>query len=244
MELKNHHYRSNDLFVKAVSFDPTNDESYQVVGVYDPHEYNDDHIHEMLKIAEDNEIEIPWERDPKLGKEFCEKSELFEAMERDGIEFDPETKQTLEELLAWLMKEHPKFFISGDALAQAIDDEIINGKRPMMNWLWPVTVIGSAEALQVELLKLPIVLVEKDGEHYFGLAGGGMDMSWELASAYMVADQCPPIEVCDLPDLWGETRLEVVEACQHSVKLAFARLTRLKETLDNMSKKIHTDGRL
>lgn len=237
-------FRANDLFVKPIAFDPTDEDSYQVVGVYDPHEFNDDHIPEMLKIAEDNEIEIPWERNPELGKEFCEKSELFESMERDGIEFDPETTMTLDELLKWLLKEHPDFFISGDALAQAIDDEIINGKRPMMNWLWPVTIKGPPEALQIELLGLPIVLVERDEDYYFGLAGGGMDMSWELASAYMIADQCPPIEVCDLPDMAGEARIDVVKACQRSVKIASSVLNRLEVTLDKMNKTIQTDGRL
>ena len=44
-------------------------------------------------------------------------------------------------------------------------------------------------------------MVEVDGEFGLALAGGGMDMSWDIVAAYVTLGPLPPIHFADLPNM-------------------------------------------
>jgi len=65
---------------------------------------------------------------------------------------------------------------------------------PQMNYAYPLPGGADPGSLQAELIEhhLPLCVVELDGEPVMALTGGGMDLSWEICRAYMVAGFMPP----------------------------------------------------
>lgn len=67
---------------------------------------------------------------------------------------------------------------------------------PMMNTFWPADFRPlSCEDAAARIADVPLCVVELDGETGFALTGGGMDLSWEIAHAYMLAGMYPPVSV-------------------------------------------------
>jgi len=68
------------------------------------------------------------------------------------------------------------------------------------------------------------VLVSIGEEYYLALAGGGMDLSWDICLAYMLLGYLPPVHFCGLPGFAGK-KLDakaqwVIDGCRESCRLA------------------------
>lgn len=82
---------------------------------------------------------------------------------------------------------------------QQIDD---NEQTPVVSYWWPM---GRLSHMRDEweaawwLRHLPVVLVEVDGIYGVAPTGGGMDMSWYLAAAFVECGFMPPLDLslCD-----------------------------------------------
>lgn len=76
---------------------------------------------------------------------------------------------------------------------QQIDD---NEQTPTASYWWPMGHLGHMRdpwEAAWRIRNLPVVLVEVDGEYGFALTGGGMDMSWYLAGAFVACGFLPPL---------------------------------------------------
>lgn len=72
---------------------------------------------------------------------------------------------------------------------------------PMMNSLWPVDLAyrrSASEAARLMNLHAGATsLIEIDDQHYIALTGGGMDLSWHIAAAYVCCGCVPPLYILD-----------------------------------------------
>lgn len=69
-------------------------------------------------------------------------------------------------------------------------------EEPMMNYAWPLPeryALDGADARELE--NLPVCIVEIDGKQALALTGGGMDLSWEIAEAYIRLGFYPPAHI-------------------------------------------------
>jgi hypothetical protein len=75
---------------------------------------------------------------------------------------------------------------------------------PMMNYFYPVSdyTRGGMEDWAATIADLPLCVVELDGERGLALTGGGMDLSWEIAEAYVRLGYYPPSWL-ELPAMSG-----------------------------------------
>lgn len=66
---------------------------------------------------------------------------------------------------------------------------------PMMNYWYPVERIDESNAAEAAfaLRDLPLVVVMVDDAWGIALSGGGMDLSWEIATGYVVLGELPPV---------------------------------------------------
>lgn len=98
---------------------------------------------------------------------------------------------------------------------------------PMMSFAYPLPHLREDPSeLQLKLLKsyTNLMLVEIDDEYYLALTGGGMDFSWEICYAYMIAGYMPPIHFCGhLPRMAGKHREsrtdEVIAGAKRSIEI-------------------------
>lgn len=78
-------------------------------------------------------------------------------------------------------------------------DEYRDGFFPMMNALWPVELAyGRSEAEAADLMNRhggATSLISIDGDYYIAMTGGGMDLSWHLAAAYVCCGAVPPLYI-------------------------------------------------
>jgi hypothetical protein len=78
---------------------------------------------------------------------------------------------------------------------------------PMMNCIYPIP--GSAirepdrAALKIARLPLCIVRLNTDEGYALALTGGGMNLSWEIAEAFMLLGYLPPVYVAVPPEMSG-----------------------------------------
>lgn len=100
---------------------------------------------------------------------------------------------------------------------------------PMMNARWPLGRVDDPEGLAVALAEVgSVCLVKVDDDYAIAMIGGGMDLSWELAHAYVVAGFLPP-SALRLPAMAGlylnRQRNMVIGAlaASHRVQVARAR---------------------
>ena len=121
---------------------------------------------------------------------------------------------------------------------------------PMMNYLWPVHMVygGSPSELATAIDKagIAITLIELDDENKhgcdygFALSGGGMDLSWHIATAYVLAGQVPPfvlMENLSRPcDAKGEMRELILGAAAHGEEAMKSRAERMHEAVRRASK--------
>ncbi len=99
---------------------------------------------------------------------------------------------------------------------------VFYSEGPMMNYWYPVEVDDLDEAAKA-IAYLPLCLVEfRDGSQGLALTGGGMDLTWEIAEAYITLGFLPPLEYCDLPRMAGPLRegwRNVVAACKRTAQI-------------------------
>lgn len=99
----------------------------------------------------------------------------------------------------------------GEPSAEEFEDlvnEIEESFIPISSWIWPVHISVSLEPQHLQaMLHLyagPVCLVEIDNSYYLGLTGAGMDLSWDLAKAYLLLGNYPPGEIARaLPNFAG-----------------------------------------
>ena len=118
--------------------------------------------------------------------------------------------------------------------------------QPMMNTLWPLEEFehGITKFNDASLRKalddagaVTLIQREDDGEYYLALAGGGMDLSWDIAAGYVNLGQLPPFRVCErLPEYSGakydDTKhRNVILACQRSISFVESRAGQAKKEI-------------
>jgi hypothetical protein len=82
-----------------------------------------------------------------------------------------------------------------------------NWQEPMMNTWWPLPDHANpdseaASKLAAEPISMCIVYNMESEEYGLALTGGGMDLSWDIAAAYVVLGYLPPVEL-HLPGFAG-----------------------------------------
>lgn len=107
------------------------------------------------------------------------------------------------------------------------DSRDLYAEGPMMSVLWPCEIEDPDEAARV-LVSLPLCPVSTPAGDGLALTGGGMDLSWEIAEAFLRLGQLPP-SVLDLPAMAGYRLIPeraVIVAClrrSHELSEAWAR---------------------
>jgi hypothetical protein len=91
-----------------------------------------------------------------------------------------------------------------ETVAQFMQDDP-SGFEPVMSYAYPLPEYhGDLGKDQAKLDKAcACVLVTIDNEAYLALAGGGMDLSWDICEAYMLLGYLPPVHFCRLPRFGG-----------------------------------------
>ena len=75
---------------------------------------------------------------------------------------------------------------------------------PMMNYHYPVGRLDDADEAARKIAHLPLCLIAwPHGGYSLALTGGGMDLSWEIAEAFMCLGQLPPVAF-EPPRMAGE----------------------------------------
>ena len=112
-------------------------------------------------------------------------------------------------------------------LIEHLQDEILNDPKyqPMMNYY---TDMGNADVSDMVTLFADscYTVIQFDDESIgLALTGGGMDMRWSMAKAFVKAGFLPPGYICDLPHLAGHDDALIIAACNEAlVALANAHL--------------------
>jgi hypothetical protein len=123
----------------------------------------------------------------------------------------------------------------------ASGDEIENyDDGPMMSYHYPLPAFDAdrfdaREAAQ-KIRDLPLCVIEWDnGSYSLALTGGGMDLSWEIAEAFMRLGYLPPLAYCDLPEFAGmelnERRRWIIAGCLRTTEVIKAQAERRAEAL-------------
>jgi hypothetical protein len=121
----------------------------------------------------------------------------------------------------------------------------ISAEGPMMNYLYPLDGGVAADELAEAVVDYPLCVITDGYGETLGLAltGGGMDLSWEIAGAYVAAGFLPPIHFADLPRMAGYTltdeRRAILDAMAESLavvgrQVAY-RAERLAELRESMT---------
>lgn len=116
---------------------------------------------------------------------------------------------------------------------------------PMMNYYYEIDLRGgSAESVQARLQRFggSCILVKVSDEPKLCLAGGGMDMTWDIAWAYILCGQLPPTKYCDLPNqcerLTKRNRLTIA-ACRKSINVHKRWLSGTRRNLEHTVKAMY-----
>ena len=99
---------------------------------------------------------------------------------------------------------------------------------PMMNFAYELPVCSymnfDPEEAAIKIADLPLCIVQRDDKFYLALTGGGMDLSWEICTAYLRLGFLPPVRFADLPRMSGRGTSKVdryiISACMQSFKVA------------------------
>jgi len=144
---------------------------------------------------------------------------------------DPDKGLTLDELRDWcanVMSDNP------------------NDYDPMMNYLYPLpTYRDDPQSAQNAIQKTACVVVTAHGYTYLALAGGGMDLSWDIALAYILLGYLPPLFACDLPEYAGDPpkgkqTKTIIAACRRTCQVVRSQAKRRLETLKNVSDRYYS----
>lgn len=122
----------------------------------------------------------------------------------------------------------------------------INHEGPMMNYFYPADFRMSCEEAAKLCEGCCIVIKLEDGTTGFALAGGGMDLSWDIAGSYVACGLLPPAWI-RLPEFAGMTldthRRRIIEACRESAEGMAARARSNTADLDRLVKRLRENGR-
>jgi hypothetical protein len=103
-----------------------------------------------------------------------------------------------------------------------IQDNAHEMYAPVMSYYYPLPDLRmSAEAAQAKLdtIRTSCVVVLVGDEPALALAGGGMDLSWDICRAYIALGYYPPAHFAgDLP-LQGEADVSTAEVCVESCRI-------------------------
>lgn len=153
----------------------------------------------------------------------CSAAELHDYLDDAGVDFsDVERDENTE-------PDWDDDYLDGlrDLAREEVVDNQTDQFVPMMNYRYPLPDYGGVpEDDQFKLLDTCLVLVEFDGDYFLALAGGGMDLSWEIARAYMLLGYLPPLHfVRDLPRYAGQedsddAQFEVLTAAKEAADVA------------------------
>lgn len=109
------------------------------------------------------------------------------------------------------------------------------GEGPVINYFYPLPGFnfdGDPDSAAEKIVDLPLCVVHLLDTNEFGLAlvAGGMDLSWEIARAYMLLGYYPPLHFCRLPDCAGlpEWAHEVAEACLYTIASVEAEMVAMR----------------
>lgn len=96
---------------------------------------------------------------------------------------------------------------------------------PMMSYAYPLPHFrGDAPAAQRALDQLErgcaAIVVEIDGAPWLALAGGGMDLSWDICRAYIALGHYPPAHFAARLPRQGETDVETARIALESCEIA------------------------
>jgi len=131
--------------------------------------------------------------------------------------------------------------------------EYISNEGPMMNYWWPLPGYdGDIQEDAAKLIDLPVCIVENlsndvETSESYGLAltGGGMNLAWELAEAYMLLGYLPPYAILDLPQYCGQTmdskRRWIVAGCKRSCGVMIDRGRQGLRGLRDLHKRMSAD---
>ncbi len=104
-------------------------------------------------------------------------------------------------------------------------DGTVNAEGPQMSAYWPLPEFRGDESRAEALAPFPLALVHftESDEWAIALTGGGMDLSWEIAGAYIAMGYCPPVSL-RLPQMagmvLGDQERRVLAACRKSAEVA------------------------
>jgi hypothetical protein len=135
--------------------------------------------------------------------------------------------------------------------AEVDDDSEEMPEGPMMNSYWPLGQRVDPQEAARDIRNLPLCVVEF-GEamqdrgapgYALALTGGGTDLSWEIAEAYIRLGYLPPVAL-GLPAMSGradrseygnmERDRRIIRACRASVEGILARMARKAERLADL----------
>lgn len=127
--------------------------------------------------------------------------------------------------------------------------------QPMMNYYYPLDAYhwkDDPEGLQarLDIFGGSCLLVEMDEKVVLTLMGGGMDLTWDICTAYILAGSLPPAHFAsDLPEFAGmelnKKNKIIIAACERSLRgmvdrqqRGLDRLRSVRKALSGNSKKV------
>lgn len=140
-------------------------------------------------------------------------------------------------------EEQHKYIADSDDEKGSECEGYVNSEGPMMNYRWLVEeghdLRMSDEEAAAAIASLPLCIVKMDGDVYLALTGGGMDLSWEIAEAYIRLGYLPPVAL-DLPRMAGrgDSRRDrhILAAMNRSYTVTINQMKRKKESLRDVRK--------
>jgi hypothetical protein len=108
---------------------------------------------------------------------------------------------------------------------------------PMMSCYYPIEerCLGGPEDAARKIAGLPLCVVRVGDQYGLALTGGGMDLSWEIAEAFMRLGHAPPLRYSNLPGIAGRGSSArdrwIVEGCLRSAKAAAVQADAVRASL-------------
>lgn len=146
-----------------------------------------------------------------------------------------------------------------ERFGQETEPDEAGAEGPMMNYSYELPCFELDENRAAErIAHLPLCIVLSDDPHHeeaglpaLALTGGGMDLTWEIAEAYMTLGYLPPLDYCHLPAMCGRGTLSyggeyggqslserdawIIAGCRRSIAEGRERLTwRLRHLENNL----------
>lgn len=100
------------------------------------------------------------------------------------------------------------------------DSDEITSEGPMMSYWYALYRVPDPVSLARDLAGLPLCVVNVEGTDGLALTGGGMDLTWEIAEAFMIAGYLPPADHLDLPRMAGRGESEADRRVMAAVHVA------------------------